>query len=415
MSTPALAAVIDRLNEDADETPGSDPEDEFTHPLAMFVDYSTTSHEPEEFILDDIITAKVVLIAGSAGVGKTTQIIPLAARVAHLCPGDDPLRPVLRRRVIYITEDEGQVQRILASMRAGGVFDGIDDEEVRDWFRIVKASRMPADKIVKVAGYYKELAHTNNNPVTGASFVAMPLVVIDTANATIDLMNENDNAEVGKTVACVKQNLGCPAWIIGHLAKALKRADVRDMSARGANAWEGDVNQVLYLVNSDDKDPDNDERWLEVKGAKHRFVSKADGINFRAETHYVRGRDVMGNFKEERLRHATPTVFAIGEKKQAQDIARRAEEREKADALGASIIKAVQKLQADFTYATGNEVWEQVGGNRPATLSAVESLVEAGKLARNTPAGFGVAKRNNAHKYVLRLPTTPEAYRNASS
>ena len=44
--------------------------------------------------------------------------------------------------MIYVTEDDGQVKRILASMRADGVFDGLTNEEIRDWFRIVKAKRM---------------------------------------------------------------------------------------------------------------------------------------------------------------------------------------------------------------------------------------------------------------------------------
>jgi hypothetical protein len=386
-----------------------------THPLARFLDSERDELEPEEFVLDGILCAGITLAAGSVGVGKTTQIVPLVARVAWLCRPDDPLRPILRRRVIYITEDAKQVTRIIASMRASGELDGISKEEVNDWFRIVKSVRMKADEIVNVAGYYKELIHTNHNPATGISFDASPLVVVDTSNSTIDLEDENSNAEVGKTIATMKEKLDCPELIVVHLSKALKRADVRDVSARGANAWEGDVNQVVYLVKADDKNDDDDGRWLEVSGAKHRFVSSVDGIGFRGQFSYIMGKDVLGNDRRETLRHSVPTIFATGEKRQAIEMAKQAEQRAKDSDLRDRIMESIRDTLRDNPYATVSSIKGDVEGNNAAISKAVKDLEKAGLIVRRPPEFFKVKREHFSHKEVIRLPEGRSKYDAASN
>jgi RecA-family ATPase len=254
------------------------------HPFANFLPYALGNLEPDEFIFDDIMIAGVTLLAGFTGIGKTTALVPLMTRAAHLCEADDTLRPLLRRRVIYVSEDPKQVVRVLTSMRVAGELTATD-AEISEWFKIVPAKRMDAASIVKVREIYETMVFRNVSKESGAAYDALPIVVLDTSNATIELENESDNSEVGKAVSTLKSELGgIPLIIVAHLAKTLKKADISDMTSRGAGAWEGDVNQVLYMTKEDDG-----ARWLDVAQAKHRFVTKADGIVFRAVGSEIKG------------------------------------------------------------------------------------------------------------------------------
>ena len=80
-------------------------------------------------------------------------------RAAHLCKSNDPLRPLLRRRVVYVAEDVGQVRRIIKSMRQAGEFDGISKDDVSDWFKVVSASRLKPKEIVKAASEYAKIGN----------------------------------------------------------------------------------------------------------------------------------------------------------------------------------------------------------------------------------------------------------------
>lgn len=279
------------------------------HPLARFVDAEVENFTAPEFVIDGVITAGTVLLAGGWGAGKTTQLIPLMTRAAHLCKSDDPLKPTLRRRVIYITEDVDQVRHIIKSMRSSGEFDGISQEQFRDWFKVVEAVRMTPDDIVKVAQTYEGLAYDNDNPETKVNFTAQAVVVFDTRSAVIDLRDENDNTEAGRVISTFRQGMPHnPKIIVGHLAKAMKRADTKDLSGRGAGAWEADVQQVLYLAN----DEAAGVRWLDVASPKHRFVSEIDGVEFHSVKTEIQGKNPIGQDVTILARHGVPSLVKLG-------------------------------------------------------------------------------------------------------
>jgi hypothetical protein len=298
------------------------------HPLANFLPYALNDLEPDEFIFDDVLISGVTLLAGFTGIGKTTALVPLMTRAAHLCDASDPLKPILRRKVVYVSEDPKQVIRVLTSMRLSGELTA-NDAEISEWFKIVPARRMDAASIVKVRQTYETLTHRNTDPKTGVSHNTMPIVVFDTSNATIDLENESDNSEVGKCISTLKGEFGgIPIIIVAHLAKTLKKADISDMTSRGAGAWEGDVNQVLYMTKEDDGG-----RWLDVLQAKHRFVTRADGILFHAVPTETDGLDILGRAKTISLLHCQPEMVEKGGRDIIQQAAKQAKEAER-EAIG---------------------------------------------------------------------------------
>lgn len=217
------------------------------HPLANFIPLNFDKPRAQEFILDKIIATGFTLVAGPPGAGKTSQLVPLLTRVTHLCQPNDPFKPKLLRKVIYVAEDVGQVQQILSALVKADVLIGSHDD-LEDRFRLVQASRLPPEQIGKIVALYQTLAHTNVHPETGATYRAQPVVVFDTSNASLEIENEIDNALVGKAIATLRKAFGeIPIIVVTHVAKANNQQTTSNFSVRGASAWEGDASQVLYL------------------------------------------------------------------------------------------------------------------------------------------------------------------------
>jgi RecA-family ATPase len=391
----SVTTAVEKLKDD--KAPEVTPQN---HPFANFLPYALGDLEPDEFIFDDILIAGVTLLAGFTGIGKTTALVPLMTRAAHLCAADDTLRPLLRRKVIYVSEDPKQVVRVLTSMRVENELTA-SDAEISEWFKIVPAKRMDAASIVKVREIYETMVYRNNSAKSGVFYDALPIVVLDTSNATIELENESDNSEVGKAVSTLKSELGgIPLIIVAHLAKTLKKADISDMTSRGAGAWEGDVNQVLYMTKEDDG-----ARWLDVAQAKHRFVTKADGIVFRAVSSEIKGRDVLGNEKDIFLMHCKPEMVQKGGREAMQEQSKQAAARKKEIAgqmvkIGRkkSVTAILSGLAAD-EYMTKTELAEALGKDKPANLKLINEMIEGGLIEQFVPT----KKRAKQHTEGCRM------------
>jgi len=381
------------------------------HPLANFLPYALNDLEPDEFIFDDVLIAGVTLLAGFTGIGKTTALVPLMTRAAHLCDPSDPLRPILRRKVVYVSEDPKQVIRVLTSMRLSNELTA-NDAEISEWFKIVPARRMDAASIVKVRQTYETLTHRNIDSKTGVSHDTMPIVVFDTSNATIDLENESDNSEVGKCISTLKSEFGgIPIIIVAHLAKTLKKADISDMTSRGAGAWEGDVNQVLYMTKEDDGG-----RWLDVLQAKHRFVTRADGILFHAVPTETDGMDILGRAKTISLLHCQPEMVEKGGRDIIQQAAKQAKEAER-EAIGVMMRSERKKRVVAILvglganqYKTKNELCDEMGGKKSLNMDLVDDMVKGFEIEEFKP----IVKRFRQHTTGYRMPTNlAQNYQNA--
>ena len=341
-----------------------------------------------EYLVDGVIEAGVVMLAGATGAGKTTQLVPLMFRVAHLCAADDPLKPLLQRKIIYVSEDPRQVKRIISSMRLAGELGSAAPQEVNERFKLVEAARITPRYIVQAVDDYKNFYTQNFSSETGVVFNAAPVLVFDTANASFSLENESDNAEVGAAMATLKQKFaGLPIIIVGHLAKALKRAEIADLSARGAGAWEADANQVLYLTREDDN-----TRWLEVKQAKHRFVEKAEGIMFGCSSNGRKVLDQLGNWVYETVLHGVPRVLGDGGLeaiKQAKEEEKQAiDEQSIGMLLNNARKKVIRHLESlsEGEYMTKNELCDWIKANdsylktKSTQLAAVDKWIKDGHI-----------------------------------
>jgi len=387
--------------------------EQLPHPLSTFVHYDLDNIPPTEYVLDGIMEAGVVLVVGSAASGKTTQLLPLLTRVTHLCDPDDPLKPLLRRKLIWVSEDPKQALRILRSMREAGHFGTHSAREVSEWIKVVAAARLAPEIVAQVAPFYETMA-VDNISADGEVFSANPVVAFDTNNSVFDLENESDNSEVGRAMAVLKQKFrGIPLVLVGHIAKALKRADVVDFSARGAGAWEADANQVMYMIKEDDG-----KRWLEIVSAKHRFFARADGILFGASINVIKTHDILGNKITETLIHGVPEIVEAGGK---SEIAKVKEKNRKDADLAARQLLLKQKEEAVISalnllnkteYRTKTELTERIGGNKNQALEVIDAMVARGLInAIYTPFEAPIEKRPGRHEagYVM-----PKSYKKES-
>jgi hypothetical protein len=376
---------------------------QYVHPLAQFVKYDLKHPKPQEYILDGIIGMGLLLFAGAAGGGKTTNGMTLFTRVAHLCRHDDPLKPLLRRKVIYITEDSQQAINILRSMRISGDLGDCSDEEMHEYFKIVDAKRLPVAEIIKVASVYLEMLTPNTSPVTGEVVMARPYPVFDTSNATINIENESDNSAVGQALAALKQHfLGLSMCVIGHIAKALKRAEVADFSARGAGAWEADANQVCYLIKEEDG-----SRWLEIKEAKHRFVARVDGIKFETIVNVVDAFDMLGNKVEEVLVHGQPMLIEAGGKKALKD--KQAQQKKNADESAKALLKKqsqdmiIAELESlePSDYRTSNQLCEMLKMSKGDKIAFIKNMVQEKMIQQiELPYPEIIIKKASSHRTI---------------
>jgi hypothetical protein len=270
----------------------SDFEGDTAHPLALFVDL-TEEPRATRWVIPGFIGHGVTVIAGAQGAGKTTTLLPLAMQVAGMATGAPELAPLHWRHVVYIVEDLEQAQRIVSGLvRYGGL--GIDFSTVRERLHIVEARRLAPGYVAQVGKLYCEQF---TRQVQGVD--VLPLVVIDTMAATLDLENESDNSEASRAMAALKQGFRrLPVWLIGHIPKAvLTRNDVGSLTARGAGAWEGDANQVMYLVQ------DGDARFL-VRG-KTRFEARWPELAVTSHCTTVMAGNEYGGMEPVGLRWST--------------------------------------------------------------------------------------------------------------
>lgn len=348
----AFAAALDA----PDETPPQTPK------ASQRYHFDLSRLKPVEFVIDGFIRNGLTVIAGAPGVGKTSLLVPLAAAVGHLYQCD--LTPVLRRKVAYFSEAPEQVEAVLYGLTKHGA--GVRVEDFRDWFYLLNSQRVTPDKLAATIRKAVEVLTVEQN-----GYQVAPLIVLDTSNANIDLDNENDNAEVGKAIAAIKENLGNGAcWLVHHTAKAQKRADVDDLTARGAGAFAGDANATAFVF-QEESIPD--KRFMKID--KHRFEARFHELEFTTSTAVEAVQTPWGEVQEVRYRVGIParseTHQRINEREQRK--AERDAEREFARTY--EITKKIREVLTEHGPLQKTQIRERVAAKAETVGSAIESML----------------------------------------
>jgi hypothetical protein len=332
-----------------------------------------------EYIYDDFMSTGVNVVAGAPGVGKTTLIVPMALATAHLCPHDYALKPAVRRNVIIITESVVQVQRVIYSLYSWG-YTGMHVSDFDERVRVISAQRMDPKIVAQVAEEYKEWT-VGNEKADGTAYEALPLVVFDTANAVFDLENENDNAEVGRAMAYIKQAFSAfPIIIVSHTAKALGSGESDYLSPRGASAWTGDA-QGVYTVF---KDGEDQEAPRVLKATKVRFPVEFSELTFDLVSNKQVHKDVLGYDKEIWFSHSVARPLKPGERVQLKEDRKEQKEQEQWSRICNDLIELVRRDpgKSRSYYERLPVLKGGVKCSQERKERAIESLLNDGSLER---------------------------------
>jgi hypothetical protein len=286
--------------------------------------------------------------------------LPLALTAAGL--HGDELLPVEWRHVVYVTEDVDQANRILTGMVHHSNL-GITIESVRERLHIVEAVRLDPAFVATAGKVYRELFTRNVQSVE-----VLPLVVLDTKSAVMQLESENDNSEASRMMACLKQGFaGLPVWLIGHVAKAnLGRTDVAGLSARGAGSVDGDGNQTMYLVR------EGEVRYLVL--GKVRFEPKWRELEILSHCAQTTAPDQFGNMETIVLRWGIAAPAQQSRKEASEQAAEQQRQRE-ATALRGDIRDAVQVAWMAGNPLSREGLKAKIDRRATDVLSCIENLL----------------------------------------
>lgn len=317
------------------------PGEKAAHPFALSRAVFTGADRVAifEYIFDDFMSIGVNVVAGAPGVGKTTLVIPLALAAAHLCPTDYLMRPTVRRNVIIITESVEQVQRTIYSLYSWG-FTGASTADFEARVRVLAAQRLDPKAVGAVADEYRAWTVSNARTDDPDTFYeALPLVVFDTANAVFDLESENDNAEVGRAMAAIKQAFSAfPIIIVSHTAKILGSQEASNLGPRGASAWTGDA-QGVYAVFKDGEDADAPRV---LKAVKVRFPAAYPELVFELVSNRERHPDVLGTPRDIWFAHAVARPLKAGERTALKTQVKEERERTALNALTHQLLRLIR-------------------------------------------------------------------------
>jgi hypothetical protein len=256
--------------------------------------------KPIRYMVKGFWAHSFMVLAGQPGIGKTTAIISLCMVMAGLQAKDCELTATKNRKTIIVTEDSDQVERTLTGYAR---HYGISASALSQWFVIIDAKRSNVKDLLMLA--HNVINHTIDN--------IRPLLVLDTANATMDIDNENDNSEVGAYIAALKQTiyiqLDTPVCIITHTNKTISKSD-SDATARGASAFTGDATLTGILFEDETK-----TRYMRL--VKTRYQPNFREIKFQSDVFADTVLDEDGDIQEQMVLLVVPAMSSEEDRRQA--------------------------------------------------------------------------------------------------
>jgi hypothetical protein len=256
--------------------------------------------KPIRYMVKGFWAHSFMVLAGQPGIGKTTAVISLCMVMAGLQAKDCELTATKKRKTIIVTEDSDQVERTLTGYAR---HYGISAEALSQWFVIIDAKRSNVKDLLMLA--HNVIHHTIDN--------VRPLLVLDTANATMDIDNENDNSEVGAYIAALKQTiyiqLDTPVCIITHTNKTISKSD-SDATARGASAFTGDATLTGILFEDETK-----TRYMRL--VKTRYQPNFREIKFNSDVFADTVLDEDGDIQEQMVLLVVPAMSSEDDRRQA--------------------------------------------------------------------------------------------------
>jgi RecA-family ATPase len=191
--------------------------------------------EPDWVVHNMLPRGTMVILAGQAGAGKSTLCYALAYAVAMGVPFLD--HATTATKVLYFDEENGEPDFLQYNQWAWAGL-GCPDPELLD-------QRLRLEHFSLVAGWKETMAKAIKEHKPG-------LVIIDTATPAFHIKDENDNSEATRTMQVLRhlRLLGdnTTFLVLKHEKHQDDHLSQSTRTIRGAKAWLGSFDQVLYHV-----------------------------------------------------------------------------------------------------------------------------------------------------------------------
>ena len=355
-----------------------------------------TKEKPVRYLLNGLINEGIALFIGASNAGKTTLLLDLVCVIAQLCPEDHFLRIKGRRKVIYITEDVEQIERLLiGKLKFGGL--EASPAEINEWFKVIEAKKFDHHELAALLASITEKETVSAQGKRGVIQLP-PLFVIDTASASLKIEDENSNSEVSDYIATLKAAIsrcGSSVWVTAHSPKASSNVDAHDLSARGAGAWGANVQTVVGIK----RDVVAIQTILSV--SKNRIQTQFNELEFSTSFFDSIVEDDYGDMQTityvigELKASSTKTRLEEKDKKKAEGVAQR-----RTDAISECMSRIMEFVRLN-PLQNQQSLREHLGGSNQVREAALSRLIKEGYLSRDktTPE----ERAQSGRQAVLRL------------
>ncbi len=363
-----------------------------------------------DYVIDEFWAESFVVFAGAHGLGKSTIVVFLAL-IGCGAIRVDGLNVKIPRDILYVTEDVEQLQRLIHETVAQ--WNG-DLSIVESRFHVFQACREDARTYLELRKWYEPMVRTIAHQVTGEPVRIEPVLILDTANATVSVDGDSNNSEIGKAINILRM-LFKSVLLVTHVAKGTTRNDPELISARGATAWVADAQTEWVL--------------FEDKGVPHARFLFSDSPKKRRDAGYirelkfettVRRKMALDSFGYE---HELKTVVVMSatysDKLAREDSARREQAKEAnkvmtyhKDAIKLTLNKFQRARLADpdniELYAT-KKIFDDLSATdhrltRAQLRMALEELTEDGEVIEST---LPEQHRRGGRQKYFELPSSP--------
>ena len=355
-----------------------------------FKDYNYSDEVPvaTNFVIDGFLSDEIFAIAGAPGTGKSSMLFQLAMAVAHLCPSDYELKPILRRKVVYLTEDARQAENLIFGMRKwGGVTT--TTKEMHEWLSVIEVRRIKPEFLEAFIEWKVSEKTVLQKGANGNEILVPPLIVFDTAAATFDLENESDNSEVSDAIGHIKHACSLnntPLWIVAHSSKA-QRNDTEDIQIRGASAWTGDVHGTAYIF----AEPGMPNRYMRLR--KRRFEAEFEELEFATQTYSIPVQHPLGHWKDKTYRVGLCKKSSHEYRLQKQKELKVSEAKKREQEMQSQILQSLcrQSLMG-INKMSKRSIQEEVVGQGKTINAQIDNLVDIGELVKTSDGKFALGK-----------------------
>ena len=229
-----------------------------TLPLLPISELLTGTEPPVDWLVPGFIPrGYLIALAGEAGAGKSLLMYTISVALASGAPflgwpASDP------RRVLYFDEENSRPDCIQYLRWA--------------WNGLGRPDPRLLDHNLSFAHFSLGGSNWGHKAAQYVTETRPELIVIDTTTPACCVQDENDNAEATTVIKQIRQlhGLSTPSPAIIALKHAKIRSEGGGHTLRGAKAWEGAVDSILYHTKARGKVRSDGLRSTKITSGKGR-------------------------------------------------------------------------------------------------------------------------------------------------